>query len=175
MKLSNWHIITGAPSSGKSTLITQLATMGFKIAPEIARPYIEGLLVSNPSLDEIYRNTPKLQRGILAAALKRERQLDTDELIFFDRGTSDSLGYFNYYNLDARTASKICHHVRYKRIFFCHQLPVVPDTVRIEDNTTALKIGKLIFKAYQDAGYEIIEIPALSVSQRIDIILTYLD
>ena len=33
---TNWHVITGAPCSGKTTLIEQLADKGFKIFPEVA-------------------------------------------------------------------------------------------------------------------------------------------
>jgi predicted ATPase len=38
---TNWHVITGAPSSGKTTLIDQLAAKGFRTVPEGARLYIE--------------------------------------------------------------------------------------------------------------------------------------
>ena len=37
---TNWHVITGAPCSGKSTLIDQLANHGFQTVPESARLYI---------------------------------------------------------------------------------------------------------------------------------------
>ena len=38
---TNWHVITGAPSSGKTTLIDQLADKGFQTVPEGARQYLE--------------------------------------------------------------------------------------------------------------------------------------
>jgi hypothetical protein len=34
---TNWHVITGAQSSGKTTLIDQLADEGFRTVPEVAR------------------------------------------------------------------------------------------------------------------------------------------
>jgi len=37
---TNWHVITGGPCSGKSTLIDQLANHGFQTVPESARLYI---------------------------------------------------------------------------------------------------------------------------------------
>jgi hypothetical protein len=38
---TNWHVITGAPSSARSTLIDQLAGKGPRTISEIARHYFE--------------------------------------------------------------------------------------------------------------------------------------
>ena len=38
---TNWHVITGASCSGKTTLIDQLADKGFQTVPEVARQYFE--------------------------------------------------------------------------------------------------------------------------------------
>jgi predicted ATPase len=171
---TNWYVITGAPSSGKTTLINQLATAGYSIAPEIAREYIEQLLANNHTLADIRRDTHQLQRGILAVALKRERRLKPNQLIFFDRGIADSLGYFHYYNLDTDHITKAFHQTRYKKIFYCHQLPVEYDAVRVEDNLSAKKIGELIYEAYIKLDYQLIELPAVPVEQRMEIILTHI-
>ena len=49
---TNWCVITGGPSSGKTTLINYLANQGYQIAPEVARSYIKKLLGQNNTLDE---------------------------------------------------------------------------------------------------------------------------
>jgi putative protein kinase ArgK-like GTPase of G3E family len=38
---TKWHVITGAPCSGKTTLIDQLADKGFRTVTETARQYFE--------------------------------------------------------------------------------------------------------------------------------------
>ncbi len=38
---TSWHVISGAPCSGKTTLIDQLAGVGYRIAIETAREYFE--------------------------------------------------------------------------------------------------------------------------------------
>ncbi|MCL5271887.1 MAG: ATP-binding protein [Gammaproteobacteria bacterium] len=172
---TNWCVITGAPSSGKTTLINQLASAGYAIAPEVARDYINGLLATNYTLDDLSHDNRQLQRSILAVALKRERRLQANQLIFFDRGTPDSLGYFRYYKIDEKHVVQTCQRVRYKKLFYCHQLPMEYDSVRVEDNMSATKIGELIYDAYSNLGYELIELPAIPVKQRIDIILSNLD
>ena len=171
---TNWYVITGAPSSGKTTLINQLAEQGYAIAPEVARDYIEGLLANNYTLEMIQQNNRQLQRGILALALKRERHLQTQDPIFFDRGTADSLGYFNYYQFEAQHMKQACQHLRYKKIFYCHPLPLEADQIRVENNPMAQQIGKLIYQAYLNLGYQLIELPAVSVNERIKILLPHL-
>jgi predicted ATPase len=175
MIVTNWHVITGAPSSGKTTLINQLAQRGYAVAPEIARDYIEGLLANNLTLEDIQKNNKQLQRGILASALKRERRLLASQLMFFDRGTADSLGYFAYYQLETQHIVQACQRLRYKKNFYCHQLPVVPDEIRVEDNTIANKIGEHIYQAYDHLGYQLIELPAVSVEERIKLIEPHID
>ncbi|MBL7480722.1 AAA family ATPase [Legionella bononiensis] len=171
---TNWYVITGAPSSGKTTLINQLASAGYAIAPEVARDYINGLLETNLTLDDIIQDNLRLQRGILAIALKRERRLQANQLIFFDRGTPDSLGYFRYYNINADQVIHSCQRIRYKKLFYCHQLPLEHDSVRVEDNSSAQKIGELIYAAYHHLGYELVELPAVPIEQRMDIILSHI-
>jgi predicted ATPase len=171
---TNWHVITGAPSSGKTTLINLLAEAHFTIAPEVAREYIEHLLAEHHTLADIRRDTKQLQRKILAMALKRERRLDKNQLIFFDRGTTDSLGYFHYYNLEAKHVDEACKKTRYKKIFFCRPLQVVYDSVRVEDNLSAKKIGECIYESYIQMGYQLIELPAVPVEQRMEIILNHI-
>lgn len=171
---TNWCVITGGPSSGKTTLIDQLAKAGHQVAPEVARDYIKKMLANNYTLDEIRHDSYQLQRGILAMALKRERQLERKQTLFFDRGTPDSLGYFRYYQLDAQHVSHSCQHTRYRKIFYCHQLPLEYDAIRLEDSLSAKMISDYIYEAYLNLGYDLIELPPISVEERIHIILSHL-
>lgn len=173
---TNWCVITGAPSSGKTTLIHHLSQMGYRTAPEVARNYIRHLLIHNHStLSEIKNNTLDLQRKILTIMLERERQLPAKDPIFFDRGIPDSAAYFRYHHLDDQHVINACRHQRYKRIFYCHGLPVVRDAVRDEDDLAAKRIGELIYDVYIELGYKLIELPAVSVEERMKIILSQMD
>lgn len=173
---TNWYVITGAPSSGKTTLINLLSQMGFRTAPEVARNYIRHLLLSHhKTLDDIRNDIEVFQRQILAIMLERERQLPHDQEIFFDRGTPDSTAYFRYHHLDSQHVVKTSAHHRYKKIFYCHGLPVVNDDIRREDEETAKALGKLIYEAYIELGYPIIELPAFSVEERMQIIMSHIE
>lgn len=172
---TNWHVITGPPSSGKTTLINQLTRLGFCTSPEIAREYIEGLLAKNFTIESIRHDAEKMQRNILALILKRERHLSAEQLIFFDRGSADSLGYFKYYHLNADHVVRVCQHTRYKKIFYCHPLPMIQDAVRTEDELMAQKIGECIYEAYAELNYKIIELPAVSVTKRLQLMLQHIE
>jgi predicted ATPase len=62
---TNWHVITGAPCSGKTTLIDQLANQGFQTVPEAARQYFEQEMASGRTIDEPCQ-IPLLFTGSLA-------------------------------------------------------------------------------------------------------------
>ena len=50
---TNWHVITGAPCSGKSTMIDQLANKGFQTFPEVARQFFAQEVAKGRTIDEI--------------------------------------------------------------------------------------------------------------------------
>ncbi len=175
MMQTNWYVITGGPSSGKTSLVNRLAEVGYTTAPEVARPYIEELLAKSHTLHEIYQHNEQLQRDILAISLKRQRRFVPEDLIFFDRGTPDSLGYFRYYQLNAEQMLHGCKRMRYKKIFFCEQLPMIQDEVRIENNQTAKQISLLIREAYLHLDYDLIDLPNVSLDERLNILLTHIN
>jgi predicted ATPase len=173
---TNWHVITGGPSSGKTTLINRLAEMGYKTSSEIARAYLKEQLAKNHlTVEDIKKNMLELQRRILSLMLEHERELSKDDLIFFDRGTPDSLAYFRFHHFNDEHVVKACQHLRYKKVFFCHQLPVVQDGIRDEDDATAKMISKYILTVYKDLNYDLIELPPLSIEERMQIILTHVE
>ena len=49
---TNWHVITGAPSCGKTTLIELLAEKGYQTSPEGARLYLEREVGQGKTLEE---------------------------------------------------------------------------------------------------------------------------
>ena len=171
LQFTRWQVVTGPPCSGKTTVINALAEQGYETVDEVARARIKRLLAANISLDEIREDGLVLQRDILAAKLERERGLDREKLIFFDRGVPDSVAYYRYYGLDPREAIEQASHNRYQHIFFLEGLPIVHDDVRNEDADAARQIGELIYQAYGEIGYMVTRVPAVSVEERVEFIL----
>lgn len=172
MKKTNWCVITGAPSSGKTTLINALSIKGYRTEPEVARAHILYLLAKGEHIRAHNRGEIALQKEILNLKIKREIQLPKQELIFFDRGMPDSLAYYRYYGLDENDILEKMNHCRYKHVFYLEGLPLVIDKIRLESEAEARLIGEHIYKAYSDLGYKPVSIPPVSVEQRINIILS---
>lgn len=166
MKLTEWAVITGPPSSGKTTLIDALQAKGYLISPEVARELIVECTQTNT-----FQSIDAFQRQLLAITCRREHFLDANQMIFFDRGIPDSIAYFKYNYLDTKDAVQASKFRRYKQVFYCEGLPVIHDEVRQESNDAAQEIGKLILEAYRYLGYQPIILPVVSVEERLKLIL----
>ncbi|AHE68029.1 AAA family ATPase [Legionella oakridgensis] len=173
MKLkTNWCVITGAPSSGKTTLINALSIKGYRTAPEIARAYLTYLLSIHSQDFILHRGNEAIQQKILELKTAREKQLPPDELIFFDRGVPDSLGYYRYYHLNTNEIIHKMSFYHYAHVFFLEGLPIIYDEIRREDEKAARDIGEAIYNAYTELEYEVIRIPPASVEQRLAMVLS---
>lgn len=61
---TKWHVITGAPYPGKTTLIDLLADQGFQTAPESARLSIEGEFARGRTIGEVRRDPAAMTRQV---------------------------------------------------------------------------------------------------------------
>jgi predicted ATPase len=173
---TNWVVITGAPSSGKTSVIDELAKRGYPIQSEIARELIEECLRHGMTLAEVrgVDYVKELQEKILRFKLGRERALDKSTLVFADRGTPDSIVYFALAGLDVKRAIEASQIFRYRAVFMLDRLPLVKDGVRSENDAAAAKIGRAIEEAYENLGYKLTRVPVLPIEKRADFILNAL-
>ena len=171
MKMTQWVVITGPPSSGKTTLVNALKAKGYIVSSEVAREIIQYTLSPGHLKKCLPRDSLALQREILAVTLKREHSLSLDQEIFFDRGVPDSIAYFEFHGFNPKDAIRSSQFRRYKRIYYCEGLPVEKDGVRLENDRVAQEIGELIIKAYTSLNYEIVFLPVVSVEERLTLVL----
>ncbi len=174
---TNWCVVTGAPSSGKTSVVEELAHRGHAIQAEVARELIEECLRRGKSLAEI-RDQPDgirlLQRRILELKLAREMALDPETLVFMDRGMPDSITYFRLAGLDTLEAAASSRLFRYRAVFIFERLPIKKDGIRTESESDAAKIDILLEEDYRSLGYHPIRVPVLPIAERADFILQHL-
>jgi len=170
---TNWCIITGAPSSGKTSVIEELAKRGYPIQTEVARELIEECIRHGLTLQEVRSegHVKELQQKILRFKAGREMAMDVEKIIFCDRGTPDSIVYFRLAGLDVEEAVKASRVYHYRAVFMLDRLPVVKDGVRVESDSQAEDIGRMIEEAYQGLGYELTRVPVMPIGARADFIL----
>jgi len=172
---ANWYVITGGPSSGKSTILEQLEDMGYRIIPEAARILIDEELAKGKQLEEVRGDERAFQQQILQMKLKAENELSKDEVIFFDRGIPDSVAYFSISGLDSKEALDACKKNLYQKIFLMEQLPFEQDYARTEDIQTIKQLQELLLTVYEQLEYEVISIPVMSAENRVKLILDNID
>ena len=174
MAQSNWNVITGGPSSGKTTLINELAKIGYATFPEAARTLIDRGLAEGRELEDI-QNGFEFQKNVLRLQIEMERSAPRGKTVFFEGAVPDGIAYCKLRGLDIKEYEKYNKNGRYRKIFFCEPLPFVKDHARIEDSRTALRLAKMRRKSYEDLGYGIIDLPATPfVADRIRIVLNEL-
>src|SRR3989338_9738781 len=99
---TNWYVIAGPPSSGKTTLIHYLASLGYAVLPETARMVIDRELKEGKTLQEIRSNTEALQRTILAERLLLETHAIVDQLTFLDTAIPCAAAYCKLAGVDSQ-------------------------------------------------------------------------
>ena len=168
---TNWHVITGASSSGKTTLINLMRDRGLKTSPERARQYIEVELAKGHSLDDVQKDLVVLNRAIMAFTLKEEQKLPPCDTIFLDRGVPDTLSYCRIIGIDPNELLPDCFHLQYVSVFMLDRLPFDHDGVRYEDEEIAEFLHYCSLKDYTALGYRPIKVPVLPVEDRLTFIL----
>lgn len=173
MQQTNWHVITGAPCSGKTAVIHELEQLGYPVVHEVARAYIDERLRHGETIVQIKSDILSFERHILYNKIAIEQALSKDKTIFLDRAVPDSIGYYMLEGLYPEDPIQKSRLFRYKTIFFFERIPFEKDRVRSEDEEIAKKLDRLLKESYQMLGYEIIGVPLLTVEKRVDLILRH--
>lgn len=168
-----WYVLTGGPCAGKTTTLNELARRGHPVLAEGARLEIEEGLARGESLDQI-RSGDWLQR-VVRRQFGQEQAVSRDDLFFFDRGVPDSLAYYRFLGAepDAILLESIAKS-SYRKVFLLELTDFVRDSARNESPQEAERIQQLLYEAYAELGYEIIDVPVMPVADRADFILNNL-
>ena len=171
----NWYVITGGPSSGKTTTVNELSKLGFHTVPEAARLLIDREMDNGKTLEQIRVDELEFQVRVLEMKIEIEGKAPKDKTVFLDRAIPDSIAYYEFWGSDSKELEELCKERRYNKIFFLEQLPYKNDYARVEDEETANRISELLFKAYANLGYEVIRVPAMSIEDRTEFILSHVE
>lgn len=171
---TEWVIITGAPSAGKTTVLKNLTSLGYICTSEVAREIVENKKVEQGDKIYVRNDEVSFQRVVTNAKLTLEASLDPNQIVFLDRGMPDSITYYRATGIDPNEAAEHCLRFKYKKIFLLERLPLVEDGIRIEDDALAQKIQEWLVQDYQSLRYEIIRVPVAPTTERVETILSHL-
>lgn len=169
-------IITGAPGTGKSTLLKLLAEAGYPTHEEMAR----ALIAEQQALDSDilpWKDHPKF------GAILFERQRAQYEAVvegktnFYDRGILDNLGYLRrdgHRNLQLEEQAR--NYRYHPEVFLTPPWEEIygNDAVRWEDLDLMQDIHRALAEIYADFGYQVVLVPKSSPQDRFHFVLNHL-
>ncbi len=174
---NNYYILTGAPGSGKSTLINSLRKKDYICVDEPAREIIaeqkaikgEGLYNKNKQLF--------LQLMLSRTMCRYNQYIDAAKPIVFDRGIPDIIGYAKLFELNPQPCIKASQICKYNNKIFL--LPSWREIYSNDEDRTmsfddSVQFGNLIRQAYDDLGYNCIDVPLVSIEERVNFIINNL-
>jgi predicted ATPase len=175
MNFPHKYVLTGAPCTGKTTLLNFFASKGYQAVQEASTIVMK---------EEKERGNPRpwddlmyFQTILLQKQLELESKLDLLPQAFVDRGIVDGIAYCKLFksNPPPILIEKIKQN-RYAGIFMLDFLPFYTlDSVRFESYKVARKIQVLLKEAYESFGYHVIQVPALEIGIRAEFVLSKID
>ena len=164
---TNWIIITGGPSTGKSKTIDHIAYLGYYIRPEVARIIIDNEMSKGKTLEEIRSNQLKFEENILKIKIVMEKEAPKDTLIFWERGMPDSIVYLKNCCNNWKSALEESKKILYKSVFILDILPhYEKDYARTETSHKAKEIHEALYNIYCELGYSVTRVPVMSIEDR---------
>jgi len=167
-------VILGGPGTGKTSVLKVLENRGFNCFPEVSREIIQQ--AQNEGISQLFLTEPLLfSEKLMEGRIKQFQQAKKiNETVFIDRGIPDITAYMDFKaEIYPEKFSKANREYKYDKAFL---MPIWPeiyesDNERYEDLHQAHEIEKHLIKTYENLGYQLIEIPKLSVEERADFIL----
>lgn len=170
-----FFIVTGGPGSGKSSLIDALASAGYARTPEAGRAIIQQqLAISGPALPQ---NDPLLFAELMLTWDMRsyEEATRSTGVVFFDRGVPDVQGYLRLLQLPVpRHIENAARRYKYnRRVFIAPPWAEIftQDAERKQTYDEAVRTHQALARTYQDLGYELLQLPLVSVDDRVRFVL----
>lgn len=166
-------VLTGAPGTGKTSIINKLSDLGHNIISEPARTLIEEYRLNSP---ELLPHVSKENRIKFQDAIEKITIDNYLENIsgFFDRSILDEIGYRNRYKINiSENLDKAAREYRYDKVFIFPYWNEIfkNDDVRYETSEEAEILSVFLHDAYVNYGYSPIVVPKLSILDRLKFIL----
>lgn len=179
-------VITGGPSTGKTTIINDLIAKDYFCFEEVIRK----LTASAKNSGEITESHSNPIALVNDAALFNKTLIDLrrsdyeasklleTNISFFDRGMPDVLAYMSYFNQYINKEFKdICLSYTYDYVFILPPWEAIyeDDEERFETFEQATDIYHRLKETYKEFGYNSIEVPFGNVEERTRFIIEQLN
>ncbi|PWT71306.1 MAG: hypothetical protein C5B59_18350 [Bacteroidetes bacterium] len=170
----NFYIITGGPGAGKTTILENLASKGYRHIPETARQIIKDRLSKGLS--------PRPDPLTFASEIFRkdfsnyDLNIDYTAILFFDRSYLDSAWQIFNSDKDQYHQLRDTHfkHRYNKKVFITPPWKEIyqTDSERDQSFEDSIKVYQGLHQWYEKHSYELLVIPKDSIENRVGFILS---
>ena len=170
-------VITGGPSTGKTSIINELISRGFTCLEEISRQVT--LEARAQGVEQLFLTDPLLfSQKLLDGRVQQHREAVhlNEEIVFLDRGIPDVIAYMDYIGDPyPEHFTEACKTHQYDKVFILKPWQAIyqSDSERYENFNQALQIHEHLLRTYGKYGYELIDVPFDSVSNRAEFIINH--
>lgn len=174
IRKTNYFILAGTSGTGKTVVLQQLSSIGYKCTEESARAVLsEQLAIDGPALPS--KNPQLFIQSMMDRNIKNFDDLITrQEFCFFDRGMLDLIHYAIRFNTDPAIFQMASQKYLYNKkvfLFTPWKEIFVNDNERRMTFEKSLEFHDILVKSYLDCGYELIQVPHSPVDFRAQFIL----
>lgn len=171
----NFFILTGGPGSGKTAVLDELAQRGYITVAEVARTIIkQQKAIGGNALHTGNRNA-FLELMLEQSIVDYQKNANENKAVFFDRGIADLYGYAKVFcQKENQSVNNAVSHFRYNKTVFLFppwEKIYINDTERQQDFAESVKTYFTVKNAYNECGYNLVEMPKISTKKRVDLIL----
>jgi predicted ATPase len=172
---TNFHVISGGPGSGKTSLIGELARRGFATIHESGRAIIRAQRVIGGNAFHTGDKALYAELMLAAGIADYERMADIAGPVFFDRSIAELVGYGPLVGIPTpahfHRAAEVYRYA--PRVFLAPPWAEIyaSDAERKQDFAEAIASYAAAVLAYRSAGYEVTELPRAPVAERADYVL----
>ncbi len=171
-------VITGGPGTGKTSVIEALEDHGHFCFHEVSREIIRQ--AQKKGIDQLFLKDPLLFSEMLLEGRIKQFKDAHDmkaDMVFLDRGVPDVVAYMNYFGNDYPPVfNRVCQEYLYDRVFILPpwQKIYTEDNERYETYEQAVEIHDELARSYAYHGYEAVEVPEGTITERTSFILEHL-
>jgi len=170
-------VLTGAPSTGKTTVIKLLKQKGYYCFDEISREIIQEF--QKKGIEAPFLSHPNEFSSFLFSGRidQYENISPSTQLSFYDRGIHDIIAYLHYSKKQVpENFIKKSESTLYDQVFLFPPWKDIytTDSERLENFNEACEIHKSIKLTYLNTGHFPIEVPFGTVENRVSFILNSL-
>lgn len=161
-------IITGGPGAGKTTLLNALAEEGYTTYAESSRTLIEQQSRRDNGILP-WTNLPEFANLCLELMMEQKRCALEHKVAFMDRAIPDIVAYLRVGGCEAPQAFISGSAGYHRQVFACapEASIYVQDDVRPHSFEEALHIHQRLVESYSELGYQVVEVPWGSVTERV--------